>query len=352
MSYLLESDFRDRVLSHKRSNLKPEAPMPTIEEGLKQSPNLLRPPRQSEPLGPQHVLQSQQFTRPLLAELFYLADRLQTELYPCMQGKLCNFYTDERTTRTRSSTAAAVRRLGGVCEFYSAGDTSEGKGEPLDRTLRALIANGADIIAIRYKDEHAIYRAATVSTVPIINAGTGTGQHPTQTLTDLYTIFKKCGRLDNLKIAIVGDLVLSRVVHSLLYGLSKFEGNEIFLVSPDHLRIRGDLRFYLFDNGISVQETAELDWVLPQVDVVYQTRAQKERTEDPKLHNGLSSYVMSRSIVAKMREGAGIMHPLPANEELPQEIAGLPQNWFDYQMECGQHIRTALFAKIFTPPAR
>src|SRR5438067_7276886 len=244
-----------------------------------------------------HVIESQQFSRALLEDLFARADEIRREPHH-FNGRLAGqvmaalFY--EPSTRTRLSFEAAMLRLGGQTmgtdnarEFSSAA-----KGETLEDSIR-IVGGYADVIVLRHNEEGAAKRAAAVSSVPIINAGDGPGQHPTQALLDLYTIRDVLGRIDRVRVAMVGVLANGRTVRSLTYLLSKFKDVKVWFVAPPQVAMRDDLKSHLDEHGVPWVETEDLNAVLPEVDVVYMTRIQKERFTDPEVYgavNGIYQY--------------------------------------------------------------
>src|SRR5438093_4623888 len=228
-----------------------------------------------------HVVESQQFSRALLEELFTRADEIKREPHRFI-GRLAGqvmaalFY--EPSTRTRLSFEAAMLRLGGQTmgtdnarEFSSAA-----KGETLEDTVR-IVSGYADVIVLRHNEEGAAKRAAAVSTVPVINAGDGPGQHPTQALLDLYTIRAELSKIDGVSVAMVGDLANGRTARSLAYLLSKFRDVTVWFVAPPQVAMGDDIKAHLDEHGVRWHETRDLEEVLPVADVVYQTRIQKER---------------------------------------------------------------------------
>ena len=300
-----------------------------------------------------HVIESQQFSRSLLEDLIARAEEIKREPHRFM-GRLAGqvmaalFY--EPSTRTRLSFEAAMLRLGGQTmgtdnarEFSSAA-----KGETLEDTIR--IASGyADVIVLRHNEEGAARRAAEVSSVPVINAGDGPGQHPTQALLDLYTIRTELGRIDGVKVAMVGDLANGRTVRSLAYLLSKFKDVRLWFVAPPQVAMRDDLKAHLDEHQVPWVETQDLESVLPEVDVVYQTRIQKERFTDPAAYNAVKGvYRIDRSSLALMREYAVLMHPLPRVDEIAPEVDDDPRAAYFRQARNGLHIRMALLDRLLT----
>src|SRR5437899_8454686 len=263
-----------------------------------------------------HVVESQQFSRALLEELFVRSEEMKREPHHFI-GRLAGqvmaalFY--EPSTRTRLSFEAAMLRLGGTTmgtdnarEFSSAA-----KGETLEDTIR-IVSGYADVIVVRHKEEGAAKRAAAVSAVPIINAGDGPGQHPTQALLDLYTIRDELKQIDGVRVAMVGDLANGRTVRSLTYLLSKFKDVKVWFVAPPQVAMRDDLKAHLDEHRVPWIETQDLEAVLPEVDVVYMTRIQKERFADPAAFNAVNGvYRIDQGTLALMRKDAIVLHPLP-----------------------------------------
>jgi aspartate carbamoyltransferase catalytic subunit len=255
----------------------------------------------------------------------------------------------EPSTRTRFSFETAMHRLGGyVISTENAGEfSSAAKGETLEDTIRIL--NGyVDVIVIRHKEVGSARRAAAVSRVPVINAGDGAGQHPTQALLDLYTIRKEIGRIDGLRIAMVGDLAQGRTVRSLTYLLSKFKDVNLFFVAPPLLKMKEDILDHLRERHVNFVEETSLDNVLPEVDVVYQTRIQKERfgdrIEDYEKCRGI--YVLTRESLKLMKSKSLIMHPLPRLDEIAMEVDEDPRAGYFRQAQNGLYVRMALLTMV------
>lgn len=298
-----------------------------------------------------HVLRAQDLDREILAEIFRRAQTLEEkekrgEYDHTLRNKHLVFYTDQATSRTRYSTCLAWEKLGGSTQVISRGDSSQEKGESLEDTVITFAEIGADAIAIRYSDEGEIFRAAAVSPIPIINCGSGSEQHPTQALLDAYTIHQLLGQLDGCSIAFIGDLKYGRTVNSLAYLLSKFQEVRIYFVSPDNLRLKGDLIYYLKEKGVQYEETSDLEYVLDKVQILYQTRAQREHAKDSADHANLAPYVINRRTVEKMSRSSFILHPLPRNYELAREIDGLSQAQYLRQMRHGRFARQGLLQMI------
>ncbi len=217
------------------------------------------------------------------------------------------------------------------------------KGETLEDTIRTVNAY-ADAVVIRHKETGAADRAAAVSTVPIINAGDGKGEHPTQALLDLYTIQREKGRLDSLRIVIGGDLAHGRTARSLAQVVSLYRGNHITFVSVPELQIGDDIKLYLSRHGTTHHETDNLLAALKDADVVYWTRLQKERLSNPALE---SSFVIDEKALKAMPKDTVIMHPLPRVKEIAAAVDTDPRAAYFRQVENGLYIRMALFDQLF-----
>ena len=300
-----------------------------------------------------HVIESQQFSRALLEDLIARADEIKREpqrFIGRMAGQVMAALFYEPSTRTRLSFEAAMLRLGGQTmgtdnarEFSSAA-----KGETLEDTIR-IVSGYADVIVLRHSEEGAARRAAAVSGVPVINAGDGPGQHPTQALLDLYTIRDELGRIDGVRVALVGDLANGRTVRSLTYLLSKFKDVKVWFVAPPQVAMRDDLKAHLDEHHVPWVETEDLDSVLPDVDVVYMTRIQKERFADPEVYNAVKGvYRIDGAALARMRKYAILMHPLPRVDEIAPEVDADPRAAYFRQARNGLHIRMALLDRLLT----
>ena len=298
-----------------------------------------------------HVIESQQFSRSLLEELFARADDIKHEPHRFsgrLNGQVMAALFYEPSTRTRLSFEAAMLRLGGrtigtdnAREFSSAA-----KGETLEDTMR-IVSGYADVIVLRHNEEGAARRAAAVSTVPVINAGDGKGQHPTQALLDLYTIRDELGHVDGIRIAMVGDLANGRTVRSLTYLLSKFRDIRVVFVAPPQVAMRQDIKDHLDEHRVPWTETQDLLAVLPQVDVVYQTRIQKERFSDEASYLAVKGvYRIDPETLALMRRDAIVMHPLPRVDEIAPEVDADPRAAYFRQARNGLFIRMALLDRV------
>lgn len=302
------------------------------------------------PFRLKHVVESQQFDRDLLALVFQTAHKMKTDLFgerrlaKALDGKIMASLFYEPSTRTRFSFESAMRRLGGsVITTENAREfSSAAKGESLSDSTR--IMNGyADIIVMRHNEAGSASRAAEISSIPVINAGDGAGQHPTQALLDIYTIADAFPEMEDLKVALVGDLRYGRTARSLSYLLSKYEKMEIIFVAPSVCRMENDIKTYLDRHNVPWCEKDDLAEVVSEVDCVYMTRVQKERFHSPDdYQEAASKYILSLDMVKDMKPEAIIMHPLPRVDEIPDEIDGTSQARYFEQAVNGLYIRMAL----------
>jgi aspartate carbamoyltransferase catalytic subunit len=256
----------------------------------------------------------------------------------------------EPSTRTRLSFESAMLRLGGQTmgtdnarEFSSAA-----KGETLEDTIR-IVGGYADVIVLRHPDEGAAARAAAVSDVPVINGGDGRGQHPTQALLDLYTIKDELGRVDGVRVAIVGDLANGRTARSLAYLLSKYRDVELWFVAPPQVGMGQDIKDHLDKHEVHWHETRDLDEVLPKVDVVYQTRIQKERFLDEAAYQAVRGvYVIDTDTMARLSPYAIVLHPLPRVDEIDPAVDADPRAAYFRQARNGVQIRMAVLDMVLS----
>ncbi len=296
-----------------------------------------------------HILYSQDVSIEEINTIFASATKLEYEKDDSMKGKIMASLFYEPSTRTRFSFESAMLRLGGsVITTENAREfSSAAKGETLEDSI-AVVNYYADLIVMRHYEMGASERASKVSSVPIINAGDGPGQHPTQALLDLYTIQRELGHIDNITIAMVGDLKNGRTARSLAYLLGKYTGITIVFVSPQELGISPDIKSYLEKHNVAYSEVEDLESALPDVDVVYQTRIQKERFESEESylkHKG--RYVITLKQVALLKPTAIIMHPLPRVDEIAPEVDGSPHAAYFKQAKYGVLVRMALLKFVF-----
>ena len=262
-----------------------------------------------------------------------------------LRGKILATLFFEPSTRTRLSFEAAMHKLGGsTIGFAEAEIASVRKGENLADTVRT-VENYADVIAIRHPLEGAARLAAEFAKIPIINGGSGAEEHPTQALLDLYTIMKEKGRIDGLKIALVGDLRYGRTVHSLAYALSYYDV-ELYLVSPESLKMRREVLEEIREK-VPVAEETDIRKVVPLLDVLYVTRIQKERFPDPAEYIKVKgSYKIDLETLSKAKKDLIVMHPLPRVDEIAAEVDGTPHARYFQQVWNGIVTRMALLALI------
>src|SRR3989344_3618408 len=238
-----------------------------------------------------HIIESQQFDKKFINKIFSIADRLEKKSYNSLKGKIMASLFYEPSTRTRFSFESAMLKLGGSVITTENADkfSSAAKGETLEDSIR-VVNNYADVIVLRHYENGASERAARVSRIPIINAGDGTGQHPTQALLDLYTIKKEMKKIDGTSIAMVGDLKHGRTIRSLSYLLGKYKNIKIYFVSLKDLRVKDDIKSYLKKHRIYYKEIEDLRSVIGKIDVLYQTRIQKERFKNARENKKLKGF--------------------------------------------------------------
>jgi len=296
-----------------------------------------------------HVIESQQFTVPVLMEFFDRSRRMERIVARGgtldYQNKIMATLFYEPSTRTRICFEAAMHRLGGrVCSTEEAkAFSSEVEGEQLEDTIR-ILSGYTDVIVLRHSEKGGAARAAAVSKVPVINAGDGSGgQHPTQALLDLYTIFRERRTVDGLSIAMVGELDRGRTVRSLAYLLSKFERVKIFFVSPPEVQMKRDILDYLDEHNVWYAQETELDRVIGSVDVVYITQIRPGRMPD---QSRLKKYFMDASVLQKLKTDAMIMHPLPRTLELEKAVDDDPRAFYFQQATNGLYVRMALLTML------
>ncbi len=305
-----------------------------------------------------HILHTKQFTKEDVEKILgnvphmkELCDNLKTgaRIERPLEGKIiaCVFF--EPSTRTRLSFETASLRLGAkVITAENAKDNSSAqKGETLEDTARTLSCY-ADAIVTRHYQMGAAEEMARASTVPIVNAGDGANQHPSQGLLDLYTIKNEHGRLENLKIAFVGDVLNSRTLRSLVPLLMLYSGNKFYFISPKELKLDDEYKKFLQDNNVDLVELDELNGTLPEVDVLYMTRVQKERFVNVADYEKVKdSFILTPEHVAKLKGDAIIMHPLPRINEIDPAIDGDSRAAYFRQAQNGLYVRMALLLYVF-----
>ena len=265
----------------------------------------------------------------------------------CKRKKLATLFF-EPSTRTRLSFEAAMLELGGsVIGFSEAGSSSAAKGESVADTAR-MISCYADIMAMRHPKEGAPYVASKAASIPVINAGDGGHCHPTQTLADLLTIYRELGRLDNLVIGCCGDLKYGRTVHSLISAMSRYNNIKVVLISPEELRLPKYVKYEVLDkNGMEYVETTSLEEAMPELDVLYMTRIQRERFDSFDEYERLKdSYILTAEKLQTAKETMRILHPLPRVNEISTKVDSDPRAAYFRQALNGKYMRMALILKL------
>lgn len=263
-----------------------------------------------------------------------------------LEGKLVATLFFEPSTRTRLSFESAVNRLGGrVIGFSEASSSSVAKGESLKDTI-LTVANYSDLIVMRHPVEGSARFASEVSPVPIINAGDGANQHPTQTMLDLYSIRKTQGTLNNLKIVMVGDLKYGRTVHSLLMAMSQFNASFVF-IAPKELQMPQEYKLFLKEKGLKFEEHTDLAENIKDADIVYMTRVQKERFSDPMDYEKVkNAYILRNHMLEGTKENMRVLHPLPRVNEINIDVDDNNKAYYFTQALNGVYTRMAIMATI------
>ncbi|XP_072970979.1 aspartate carbamoyltransferase, chloroplastic [Typha angustifolia] len=296
------------------------------------------------------VIDSQQFDRDILNDIFEVAHEMEeveknSPRSQILRGYLMATLFYEPSTRTRLSFESAMKRLGGeVLTTENAREfSSAAKGETLEDTIRT-VEGYADVIVLRHFESGAARRASATASIPVINAGDGPGQHPTQALLDVYTIKREIGRLDGITLGLVGDLNNGRTVRSLAYLIAKYKNVKIYLVSPDVVKMKDDIKDYLTSMGVEWQESSDLLEVASKCDVVYQTRIQKERFgERIDLYEAArGKYIVDKKVLDVLPKHAVVMHPLPRLDEITVDVDSDPRAAYFRQAKNGLYIRMAL----------
>lgn len=264
-----------------------------------------------------------------------------------LEGKVCATLFFEPSTRTRLSFETAVNRLGGrIIGFSDAATTSSSKGETLKDTI-LMVSNYADVIIMRHHLEGAARYASEISGVPIINAGDGANQHPTQTMLDIYSIYKTQGKLEDLHITMVGDLKYGRTVHSLINGMSHFNPTFHF-VAPDELRIPDVYKTYCDRLGIAYHEHTDFsEEVINQSDILYMTRVQRERFTDLMEYEKVKNvYILKNNMLSGSKENLRVLHPLPRVNEIAYDVDNNPKAYYIKQAQNGVYARQAIICDV------
>lgn len=304
----------------------------------------------------EHVITAQQFSRKWLENKLFPLTEIMEEVVrlggaeTLLKKRMISFFY-EPSTRTRASFEIAMDMLGGKVVFSTENArqfSSVAKGETLADTIRVLNRYHPDVIILRSEYEGDAKIAADVSSVPIINAGDGSGQHPTQALLDIYTIYKKLEKIDGISIAMVGDLANGRTVRSLCYLLGKFKDIKIYFIAPSGAEIRKDIVRYLAKHNVQVCDDSSLRDVACFVDVIYQTRPQIERGTNFDLSEGTKRlYTIDQKIVRTMKKDAIVMHPFPRNLEITLKVDKDPRAvYLTDQIDSGLFTRMALLKMV------
>lgn len=263
-----------------------------------------------------------------------------------LEGKVISTLFYEPSTRTRLSFESAINRLGGsVIGFSEASSSSVSKGESLKDTI-LTVSNYSDLIVMRHPLEGSAKYASEVASVPVINAGDGAHQHPTQTLLDLFSIIKTQGSLENLNICLVGDLKYGRTVHSLLMAMSQF--NPVFnFIAPGELKMPDEYKSFLDKKGIKYYEHSDLDENIKYADIIYMTRVQRERFADPVEYEKVKNvYILRNKMLEGTKDNMRILHPLPRVNEIHVDVDSNPKAYYFTQTLNGVYTRMAIIAKI------
>ncbi|MBN2522200.1 MAG: aspartate carbamoyltransferase [Bacteroidales bacterium] len=263
-----------------------------------------------------------------------------------LKGRVISTLFFEPSTRTRLSFESAINRLGGkIIGFNDSSSSSLAKGETLYDTIR-VVSNYCELIVMRHPMEGSARYASEITHLPVINAGDGANQHPSQTLLDLYSIQKTQGDLNNLNVFMVGDLKYGRTVHSLLMALSEFHASFYF-ISPDELRMPEEYKSHLRNKKLSFHESRELDKSIRDADIIYMTRVQKERFSDPiEYERTKNAYVLKNEMIEGTKANMKILHPLPRINEIDVGVDQNPKAYYFQQTENGVYVRQAIISLI------
>ncbi|MEM2095890.1 MAG: aspartate carbamoyltransferase [Candidatus Caldarchaeum sp.] len=300
-----------------------------------------------------HIISAKQFEKGEVLNLFEKARKLK-QLFK--ERRVLNLAGDkimttvflEPSTRTRLSFAFAMKRLGGeVVDFGAEEITSRAKGESFEDTMKMLDCYSPDVIVLRSREVGAAEKASKIVSCPVVNAGDGWNEHPTQALLDVYTVWEVLGRVDGLSVGIMGDLKYGRTPSSLSYLLSKFSNISITYIAPAELQIRQEVLDYV--KNIKVSMHSRLEEVEEELDILYVTRLQKERFTDQQLYESMKgSYTLTPALLRNLKKTPVILHPLPRVDELSTEVDNLPQAKYFAQAENGVYVRAALIAELLS----
>ncbi|MCK4239535.1 MAG: aspartate carbamoyltransferase [Candidatus Lokiarchaeota archaeon] len=295
----------------------------------------------------QHILSARDFTREEIDFILEIGKKMVNNKYSkLLDNKIMAALFFEPSTRTRLSFESAMLRLGGkVIGFQTRDVSSVKKGESIADTIRT-VENYSDVIVIRHPLEGVARMAAKFSSIPIINGGSGSAEHPTQALLDLFTIKEECGTIDGLNIGLCGDLKYGRTVHSLAYLFSNYNIN-LYLISPASLKMRFRITDWLYDKKMKFKETEKFKEILPILDILYMTRIQEERFLEPEEYEKVKDvYILTKKDLDNTKENFRLMHPLPRVGEISPDIDKSPKAIYFKQMKYGLYLRMALLALV------
>lgn len=298
---------------------------------------------------PKSLISIHDFTKEEILHILELAqDFEKNKFQPILHDKIIASLFFEPSTRTRLSFETAANRLGArVIGFADAGNTSVTKGETLNDTIK-MVSNYVDLIIMRHPLEGSARFASEIASVPVVNAGDGANQHPSQTLLDLYTIKQTQGRLDHININMVGDLKYGRTVHSLLQALSHFSPHFTF-TAPDELKMPQEYKDFLDKKGIAYTETRELDSNINHCDILYMTRVQQERFNDPMEYEKVKNvYNLNAAMLKNAKPNMKILHPLPRVNEISRDVDNTEHACYFKQAENGMYVRMAIIAYLLS----
>ncbi|MEI6140798.1 MAG: aspartate carbamoyltransferase [Mariniphaga sp.] len=288
------------------------------------------------------------FTKEEYLKIMHLAEDFEANPnQKLLQGKVIATLFFEPSTRTRLSFETAINRLGGkIIGFSDSSSSSVSKGETLHDTIR-MVSNYADMIIMRHPLEGSARYASEISNVPVINAGDGANQHPSQTLLDMYSILKTQGRLDNINLFLVGDLKYGRTVHSLIMALLQFHNPIFNFIAPPELALPNEYKIHLREKGVKYFEHAEFTDIINAADIIYMTRVQKERFIDPVEYEKVKNvYILRNEMLRNTKETMKILHPLPRINEIHTDVDSNPKAYYFTQAKNGVYTRMAIIAHL------
>ena len=299
-------------------------------------------------MNPKSLISITDFTKEEYLKIMRLAEDFEANPnQKLLQGKVIATLFFEPSTRTRLSFETAINRLGGkIIGFSDSSSSSVSKGETLHDTIK-MVSNYADMIIMRHPLEGSARYASEVSSVPVINAGDGANQHPSQTLLDMYSIIKTQGSLDNINLFMVGDLKYGRTVHSLLMALLQFENPIFNFIAPPELAMPNEYKILLASKGIRYFEHTEFTDIINAADIIYMTRVQKERFIDPVEYEKVKNvYILRNEMLKNTKENMRILHPLPRINEIHTDVDSNPKAYYFTQAKNGVYTRMAIIAHL------